>query len=89
LVLAKSFAYPHAVINLLKQEKATGFPIVPIMSAILLQMEELKNENFDFVRYLSNTAAALPERHILGVKEIFKKIAPKIWRTSWCPSTSS
>jgi amino acid adenylation domain-containing protein len=73
LVLAKSFAYPYAVINLLKQEKATGFPIVPTMSAILLQMEELKNENFENVRYLSNTAAALPERHILGVKEIFKE----------------
>jgi len=73
LVLAKSFAYPYAVINLLKQEKATGFPIVPTMTAILLQMEELKKENFDFVRYLSNTAAALPVKHILGVKEIFKE----------------
>lgn len=73
LVLAKSFAYPYAVINLLKEEKATGFPIVPTMTAILLQMEELKKENFDFVRYLSNTAAALPVKHILGVKEIFKE----------------
>jgi long-chain acyl-CoA synthetase len=73
LVLAKSFAYPYEVIKLLKRERATGFPIVPTMSAILLQMDELKKENFDHVRYLSNTAAALPVKHIIGVKEIFKK----------------
>ena len=71
VVLEKSFLYPYAVIKLLKEEKATGLPIVPTISAILLQMKELKNENFDQLRYITNTAAALPVKHIIGLKELF------------------
>jgi len=71
VVLEKSFLYPYVVINLLKAEKVTGFPIVPTISAILLQMKELKNENFEHLRYITNTAAALPVSHITGLKEIF------------------
>jgi amino acid adenylation domain-containing protein len=71
LILEKSFLYPYAVINKLKDEKATGFPIVPTISAILLQLEELKKERFDHLRYLTNTAAALPVSHILGLQEVF------------------
>ncbi|NIM19932.1 MAG: AMP-binding protein [Candidatus Latescibacteria bacterium] len=71
VILERSFTYPYAVINLLKKEKVTGFPIVPTISAILLQMKELKSESFEHMRYISNTAAALPEKHILGLKEIF------------------
>lgn len=71
VILERSFAYPYAVINLLREEKATGFPIVPTISAILLQMKELKKESFDHLRYITNTAAALPVNHIEGLKEIF------------------
>jgi len=71
VVLEKSFLYPYVVINLLKEEKVTGFPIVPTISAILLQMKELKNERFKHLRYITNTAAALPVSHITGLKEIF------------------
>lgn len=71
VILEKSFTYPYHIIKLLKREKATGFPIVPTISAILLQMEELKSESFEHIRYLSNTAAALPVKHILGLKELF------------------
>jgi long-chain acyl-CoA synthetase len=72
LVLEKSFTYPFAVLELLRKEKATGFPIVPTMSAILLQMSELNPADFDHVRYLSNTAAALPVKHILGLQRVFR-----------------
>jgi long-chain acyl-CoA synthetase len=71
VVLEKSFLYPYAVINLLKKEKVTGFPIVPTISAILLQLEELDKERFEHLRYISNTAAALPVSHIRGLQRIF------------------
>ena len=71
VVLEKSFLYPYAVINLLKKEKVTGFPIVPTISAILLQLEELGKERFEHLRYLSNTAAALPVSHIRGLQRVF------------------
>ena len=71
LILEKSFLFPYAVINLMKKEKATGFPIVPTISAILLQIEKLRTESFPDLRYLTNTAAALPVSHILGLQELF------------------
>lgn len=71
LVLERSFLYPYAVIETLKKERATGFPIVPTISAILLQMEEPRKESFPSLRYLTNTAAALPVSHIRGLRELF------------------
>jgi len=71
VILEKSFLYPYAVINLIKSERVTGFPIVPTISAILLQMEELGKERFEHLRYISNTAAALPVSHITGLQKVF------------------
>jgi long-chain acyl-CoA synthetase len=72
LILEKSFLYPYDVINALKRERVTGFPLVPTISAILLQLEGLRKERFDHLRYISNTAAALPVSHIRGLREIFR-----------------
>ncbi len=72
VILEKSFAYPYAIIERIQQENATGFPIVPTMSAILLQMTDLRPDVFDGVRYVSNTAAALPEKHITGLRRLFR-----------------
>jgi long-chain acyl-CoA synthetase len=71
VVLEKSFLYPYVVINLLKQERVTGFPLVPTISAILLQMETLPKERFEHLRYITNTAAALPVSHIRGLQTAF------------------
>lgn len=71
VVLEKSFIYPSKVINTIIREKVTGFPIVPTISAILLQMEILKEKKFDHLRYISNTAAALPVAHIKKLKDFF------------------
>jgi long-chain acyl-CoA synthetase len=71
VVLEKSFLYPYAVINLIRSERVTGFPIVPTISAILLQMEELGAERFEHLRYITNTAAALPVSHITGLQKVF------------------
>jgi len=71
LILEKSFSYPFAIINKIIQEKVTGFPIVPTMAAILVQLEGLSRYNFDHVRYISNTAAHLPMAHIRKLQQIF------------------
>lgn len=73
LVLEKSFSYPFAIIDKIIKEKVTGFPIVPTMAAILVQLEGLTKYNFDHVRYISNTAAHLPTFHIKKLREIFPK----------------
>jgi len=75
LVLEKSFLYPYATVKLLKEERVTGFPIVPTISAILLQLETLREESFPHLRYITNTAAALPLSNIRGLQEIFPGVA--------------
>jgi len=74
VVLEKSFVYPYRVIERLIQEKTTGFPIVPTMLAILLQMEGMKKFDFSSLRYISNTAAALPVFHIRKLRELLPHV---------------
>lgn len=71
LVLEKSFAFPQAIFNRLAEERATGFPLVPTMAALILQMKDLKPGTYPHLRYLTNTAAALPPAHILRLQELF------------------
>jgi len=63
LVLEKAFTYPAAVLNRIVKEKVTGFPIVPTISSILLQMD-LSGWDLSHLRYITNTGAALPGNHI-------------------------
>jgi amino acid adenylation domain-containing protein len=71
LVLEKSFAFPQAILNRVRDEKVTGFPLVPTMAALLLQMKDLKPAQFPLLRYITNTAAALPPAHIVRLQELF------------------
>ncbi len=71
VVLEKSFMYPYRIIETLLKEKVTGFPIVPTMSSILLEMDDLRKMRFPDLRYISNTAAALPPSHINKLREFF------------------
>lgn len=70
LVLESSFAFPHAVLETAAREKITGLPIVPTISALLLQMD-LKKYDFSNLRYITNTGAALPTEHILKLRKHF------------------
>jgi long-chain acyl-CoA synthetase len=71
LVLEKSFAFPQAIFNRMKEEKVTGLPLVPTMAAMILGMRDLKPGAFPALRYLTNTAAALPPAHIMRLQELF------------------
>lgn len=71
LVLEKSFAFPQAILQKINAEKVTGFPIVPTIAALLLQMKDLRPGQFPTLRYLTNTAAALPTAHIRRLQALF------------------
>jgi amino acid adenylation domain-containing protein len=70
LVLEKGFAYPAAVLKRMEAEQVTGFPGVPTLFALLLQMD-LGPYDLSKLRYITNTAAALPPSHILELREKF------------------
>lgn len=70
LVLERSFAYPAAILKRIEQERVTGFPGVPTLFAMLLQMD-LSRFDLSSLRYLTNTAAALPVEHIKRLRDAF------------------
>lgn len=69
VVLERSFTYPQAVIKKLIEERATGFPLVPTMAAILLQMD-LTKYDWSGLRYVTSAAAALPTQHIAQLRTL-------------------
>ena len=71
LVLEKSFTFPQAILNRISEENVTGFPLVPTMAAILLQMRDLAPGALPSLRYITNTAAALPPAHIERLQALF------------------
>lgn len=70
LVLEKGFTYPAATLQRIEQERATGLPGVPTIFAVLVQMD-LSPYDLSSLRYITNTAAALPPSHILALRDKF------------------
>jgi acyl-CoA synthetase (AMP-forming)/AMP-acid ligase II len=70
-VLERSFAFPAQILNLMVAEGVTGFPGVPTIFAILAELKSLKNYDLSRIRYVTNTAANLPVKHILLLQDLF------------------
>ena len=71
VILENSFAFPYIILQKLQRERVTGFPVVPIIAALLLRMRDLVPGSFPHLRYITNTAAALPPAHIQRLQELF------------------
>jgi len=64
-VLERGFAYPAAALQRIVDERVTGLPGVPTIFAVLLKMD-LGAYDLSSLRYITNTAAALPPSHVLA-----------------------
>jgi acyl-CoA synthetase (AMP-forming)/AMP-acid ligase II len=53
------------------EEKVTGFPGVPTIFATIAGLKSIKQYDLSAIRYVTNTAAALPVKHILMLRELF------------------
>ncbi len=73
LVLERSFTFPAQVLRAVCDEEVTGFPGVPTIFSLLAEMKSIREYDFSRVRYVTNTAAALPQKHIGFLKEVFPK----------------
>ena len=74
VVLERSFTYPYQIINKMIQERVTGFPGVPTIFAIFFGLKNLDKIDFSNLRYITNTAAALPPTHIEKLRNIFPHV---------------
>lgn len=68
LILEKDFNYPAVILQKMIEERVTGFPGVPTIFAILLGMQDLPRFPLPHLRYISNTAAALPAAFIARLR---------------------
>ncbi len=73
LILERGFVYPAAVLERMEAERVSGFPGVPTIFAILLQMD-LSAYDLSSLRYITNTAAALPVSHINALRQKFPDV---------------
>jgi acyl-CoA synthetase (AMP-forming)/AMP-acid ligase II len=73
LVLERGFAYPFQAIEAIQRERVTGFPLVPTISAVLLKMD-LRKFDLSSLRYITNTASALPPAHIARLRELLPSV---------------
>jgi len=72
LVLEQSFAFPALALKRIEQERVTGLPGVPTFFSLLLQ-QDLSAFDLASLRYLTNTAAALPPSHVLELQRKFPR----------------
>jgi len=70
LVLENGFAYPSVLLRQIERYRVTGLPGVPTMFTTLLQ-RDLSRYDLTSLRYLTNTAAALPTTHIEQLRQAF------------------
>lgn len=71
VILEQVFLYAYKIIEQIVKERATGFPIVPTIAAILFKLKNLSEYDFSHLRYITNTAQALPPQYISALQKIF------------------
>jgi long-chain acyl-CoA synthetase len=71
LVLEQGFAFPGRVVQLLESERITGFPGVPTVFHVLASLRGLTERELPELRYLTNTAAALPAPTVEWIRRTF------------------
>jgi acyl-CoA synthetase (AMP-forming)/AMP-acid ligase II len=74
MVLEKSFAYPIKIMERMVKERATGFPLVPTMMALMFQLRDLAKLDLSGLRYVTNAAAPLPVSHIKKFRKMFPTV---------------
>jgi len=74
VILRNSFLFINDILKDISKYKVTGFPIVPTILTMLLNLKDLSKFDFSTVRYITNTGAALPVEHIKRIRTIFPEI---------------
>lgn len=71
VVLERSFSFPVKVLETMANEGVTVFPGVPTMFSMIMALNNLSHFDLRRLRMITNTAAALSERHIQELRALF------------------
>ncbi|WJH42101.1 acyl--CoA ligase [Aliirhizobium terrae] len=73
VVLEKSFAFPRKILARLVETRATGFPLVPAMAALIAGMQDLQPAFLPDLRYMTNAASAMPPSVAQRLRELLSE----------------
>lgn len=92
LIVEKSFAFPQAIFEKIRDERVTGFPLVPAMGAMMMQVRELDPSLFASLRYMTSAAAPLPLAHLDWLRAFLPEVRlycmygqTECTRATWLP----
>lgn len=71
VVLERSFSFPVKILEAMSAQGVTVFPGVPTMFSMIMGLDNLSQFDLRRLRIITNTAAALPERHIRELRARF------------------
>jgi long-chain acyl-CoA synthetase len=71
LILQPGYAFPYDLVRIMAEEQVTGFAGVPTLFALLLRLENVSNEMFASLRYITNAAAAMPQSLLPKLQAMF------------------
>jgi len=71
LIVEKGFVFPASVYKQIEKTKPTVLPAVPTIFATMIALNKEAGLKFDFVKKITNTAAALPAEFTPELKKIF------------------
>jgi amino acid adenylation domain-containing protein len=74
VVLERSFVYLHDVMRKVSQYKVTAFPMVPTITAMMLNMNEISSYDFSSLRYITSAGAALPSEHARRMRQLWPHV---------------
>lgn len=73
LIVEQSFTFPASIYKSIEKYRPTVFPGVPTVFAMMINSNKQTGLNFDCIKTVTNTAAAMPEEFIPDLKKIFPK----------------
>ena len=73
LIVEQSFTFQTSVYKQIELSKPTVFPGVPTIYAMMIAANKKTGLSFDYIRKVTNTAAAFPAEFIPDLKKIFPK----------------
>jgi acyl-CoA synthetase (AMP-forming)/AMP-acid ligase II len=73
VVLERSFSFPMKILETMASEAVTVFPGVPTMFSMIMGLNNLSQFDLRRLRMITNTAAALSERHIQELRALFPR----------------
>ncbi len=71
VILERSFAFPAKILEIMAHEQVAVFPGVPTMFSLIISMGSVARHDLHALRLVTNTAAALSERHIHEIRRLF------------------